>query len=529
MRRRSSRRAPFAGLFAAMALLVAAAPSAAQSVQLAQFGGQAFSDPLYVVGDPGDPSRVFVVERAGTIRVVKDGVTQSTPFLDITSDVDLAHGDLERSDWGLYSMAPAPDYQTSGLFYVFYTSDTSDSTVPLAEYYLRIEEFKRSTNPDIADVDTRRTVLEIPQPSFPGHNGGQLQFGPDGLLYLAVGDGGGGGSPVDNGQITTTPLGKLLRIDPHGTAPFEYSIPADNPFDDGAGPNTDEIYAYGLRNPWRFSFDRVTGDLTVGDVGERAWEEVNFTLAGGGRGANFGWNCFEGTQPFADAPSSCTPLPANHTPPVLEYPNPATGPASVVGGYVIRDGALPSLLGRYVYADTHDVFGGELRTVQLSAGGSSGDSGLGVFATSLVSFGEDACAHIYAAAIEGTVFRLQPSGGPFPCNPQTPVTPEPPSPTPPVTGPPTCRGITATIIGTPGNDVRSGTPGRDVIAGLAGRDRLNGLADNDVICGGAGADLLKGGPAEDTLVGQKGKDTLRGGEGKDACIGGKGADKLASC
>jgi glucose/arabinose dehydrogenase len=527
MGRRCSRRAPFAGLFAAMVLLVAAAPSAAQSVQLAQFGGQPFSEPLYVVGDPGDSSRVFVVERAGTIRVVKNGVTQSTPFLDISSDVDLAHGDLERSDWGLYSMAPAPDYQTSGLFYVFYTRD---STVPPAEYYLRIEEFRRSAvDPDLADVSTRRIVLEIPQPKFPGHNGGQLHFGPDRLLYLAVGDGGGGGTPVDTGQVTTTPLGKLLRINPDGSAPFEYSIPADNPFNDGTGPNTDEIYSYGLRNPWRFSFDRVTGDLTVADVGERAWEEVNFVLAGGGLGANFGWNCFEGTEPFADAPSFCTPLPANHTPPVLEYPNPATAQASIVGGYVIRDGALPSLLGRYVYADTHDVFGGELRTVQLSAGGSSGDSGLGVFAPSLVSFGEDACAHIYAVSIEGAIYRLQPTGGSFPCHPQTALTPEPPSPTPAITAPPTCRGITATVFGTPGNDVRSGTPGRDVIVGLAGRDRLNGLAGDDLICGGAGADLLKGGPAEDTLVGQKGKDTLRGGKGNDACIGGKGADKLASC
>ena len=426
------------GLTALLALLVAVSPAAAQSVQLAPFGGQTFSSPYYVTGDPGDPSRVFVVEGAGTIRLVKNGVTQSTPFLDITSDVD-----LNRSDWGLYSMAAAPDFKTSGLFYVFYTRDSTD---PSAEYYLRIEEFRRSTaNPDIADVSTRRVVLEIPQPQFPGHNGGQLQFGPDGLLYLAVGDDGEGGSPVDNGEDTTTPLGKLLRINPNGTAPFQYSIPPDNPFNDGTGPNADEIYSYGLRNPWRFSFDRATGDLIIGDVGESAWEEVNFTLAGRGRGANFGWNCFEGAQPFTSAPPSCTPPPTNHTPPVLAYANPLMGSASVVGGYVIRDGALPSLLGRYIYADTYTAFGSELRTAQLFAGGSSGDSGLGVFATNVVSFGEDACAHIYVAAIGGSVYRLEPTTGSFPCMPQNPPggsTPGPPL-LQPNTSAPTGKGAAA--------------------------------------------------------------------------------------
>jgi glucose/arabinose dehydrogenase len=415
IRRRSSNRTLALGLIAALALLVGVTPAAAQSVRLVPFGGQTFSSPYYVTGAPGDSRRVFVVEGAGRIRLVKKGVTQSTPFLDITPEVD-----LNRSDWGLYSMALAPDYQTSGRFYVFYTRD---SAAPSADYYLRIEEFRRSTaNPDVADLSTRRIVLEIPQtPQTPntGHNGGQLQFGPDGLLYMSVGDGGEGGSPVDNGQNTRTPLGKLLRINPNGTAPFQYSIPADNPFSDGTGPNADEIYSYGLRNPWRFSFDRATGDLTIGDVGEYAWEEVNFTLASRGRGANFGWNCFEGTQPFAGAPSSCTPPPTNHTPPVLAYPNPSTGSASVVGGYVIRDGALPSLLGRYIYADTYSAFGGQLRTAQLSAGSSSEDSGLGVFATNVVSFGEDACAHIYVAAIGGHVYRLQPTKGKFTCKPQT--------------------------------------------------------------------------------------------------------------
>jgi len=408
-----SHRAIAIGLATAIALLVAVAPAAAQSVQLVPFGGQTFRFPYYVTGAPGDPSRVFVVERDGTIRLVKDGVTQATPFLDISGDVCSYYGCGQES--GLLSMALAPDYAASGLFYVFYTRDSAVST---EQHYLRIEEFRRSAaNPDVADPANRRIVLEIPHLEMVRHNGGQLQFGPDGLLYISVGDAEGAG----NGQSTGTLLGKLLRINPAGTLPGQYSIPADNPFA-GATPGADEIYSYGLRNPYRFSFDHLTGDLTIGDVGQASWEEIDFVPSGAGSGANFGWGCFEGSQPYA---GGCTPPPANHTPPVLEYAHPATGPAAVNGGYVIRDGALPSLLGRYIYADTYDVFGGELRTAQLFAGGSSGNSGLGVFATNVVSFGEDACAHIYVAAIGGTVYRLEPTSGPFPCIPQIPPPPPP--------------------------------------------------------------------------------------------------------
>ncbi|MGE5745993.1 MAG: calcium-binding protein, partial [Solirubrobacterales bacterium] len=198
------------------------------------------------------------------------------------------------------------------------------------------------------------------------------------------------------------------------------------------------------------------------------------------------------------------------------------GPAAVNGGYVIRDGALPALLGRYIYADTYAVFGGELRTAQLTAGGSSGDSGLGVSATNVVSFGEDACAHIYVATLEGTVYRLEPTSGPFPCMPQN----LPAAAVPPALAPPTCKGKPATILGTPGNDVRSGTPGRDVMLGLEGRDRLFGLGGNDVICGAKGKDTLKGGPGNDFLGGQKGDDNLLGNKGKDKLSGKKGRDRL---
>jgi glucose/arabinose dehydrogenase len=536
-----------------LALLVAVAPATAQSVKLAPFGGQTFSAPYYVTGAPGDPSRVFVIEGAGTIRLVKDGAAQSTPFLTIP---EVFTG---CTACGLLSMAFAPDYSTSGMFYVFYTRD---SAVLTEQHYLRVEEFRRSAdNPDVADPASRRVVLEIPHLETVFHNGGQLQFGPDGLLYISVGDGGPQGDPNGNAQSTMTRLGKLLRINPVGTLPGEYSIPPDNPFA-GATPSADEIYSYGLRNPYRFSFDRLTGDLTIGDVGQSSWEEIDFVPSGGARGANFGWNCFEATHPFSGATSSCATSPLNHIQPVLEYPNPVGGSSAVNGGYVIRDGALPSLLGRYIYADTYDVFGGELRTVQLFAGGSSGDAGLGVFATNVVSFGEDACAHIYVAAIGGTVYRLEPTSGPFPCMPQTapgeeplpnPAAPpgaaqpqdaaQPPGAAQPLGPARYCKGLQATIVGTAGNDARTGTSRRDVIVGLRGNDKLSGLAGNDLICGGKGNDTVKGGSGNDQLSGQRGndklygqrgndklsgnagRDTLRGGLGKDILSGGVGMDK----
>ncbi len=205
------------------------------------------------------------------------------------------------------------------------------------------------------------------------------------------------------------------------------------------------------------------------------------------------------------------------------------------GGYVIRDGALPSLLGRYVYADIYDVFGGELRTVQLFAGGSSGDAGLGVFASNVVSFGEDACAHIYVAAIGGTVYRLEPASGPFPCSPQAPPKTEPtpgpaqPPPTPhPSPAAATCSGERATIVGTRGRDVLQGSARRDVIAGLGGNDRLSGLEGNDLICGGNGGDTIRGGAGRDRLRGQTGNDMLSGGQGRDGYAAGPGRDLLRS-
>jgi glucose/arabinose dehydrogenase len=362
--------------------LLGASSASAQSVQLVQFGGQMFNSPYYVTGAPGDPSRVFVVEGGGQIRLVKNGATQATPFLEISGDV-CSSADGCGGESGLFSMALAPDYARSGLFYVFYTRDASPGA-----HVLRIEEFRRSaSNPDLADPGSRRIVLEINHLDAANHNGGQLQFGPDKFLYAATGDGGGGQSA--NAQNLASQLGKLLRIDPHGPT---------------------QIYSSGLRNPYRFSFDRSTGDLAIGDVGEGSWEELDYAPEGGGAGANFGWNCFEGFAVF----SGCA-VP-NHSPPVLVYPNPPSGPAAVIGGFVIRDSALPALAGRYIYGDEAGALGTQLRTAVLQPGGAVGDAALpGVSVGGVSSFGQDACGHIYVASLGGSVSRLEPTAGPFPC------------------------------------------------------------------------------------------------------------------
>jgi glucose/arabinose dehydrogenase len=360
--------------------LLGASTASAQSVKLAPFGGQSYSSPYYVTGAPGDPSRVFVVEGGGEIHLVKNGLTQGTPFLDISTDV-CSSADGCGGESGLFSMALAPDYAASGLLYVFYTRDASGG-----QHFLRIEEWRRSaSNPDVADPGSRRIVLEIPHLDASNHNGGQLQFGPDKFLYAATGDGGSGQSA--NAQNPGSLLGKLLRIDPRGST---------------------QVYSTGLRNPYRFSFDRSTGDLTIGDVGGSAWEEIDFTPEGGGSGANFGWNCFEGKHVLAGCPVP------NHTPPALEYPNGGSG-AAVSGGFVIRDSALPSLRGRYIYADTFNALGGQIRTAVLGPETATGDAPLGLTANGVSSFGQDACGHIYVATLGGTVFRLEPTSGGFPC------------------------------------------------------------------------------------------------------------------
>ena len=251
-----------------------------------------FNDPIYMTSPPGDP-RLFVVERAGTIQVLHGTRTQ---FLDISGRT------TEDGEYGLLSMAFDPNYASNGLFYVFYTGNAAEDGVTGLGH---VDEFHVSSNPNVANAASRRPVLTITRPSATAgnHNGGQLQFGSDGFLYISVGDGGTGGSTAPNLGLLN---GKILRIDPHGTAPGQYSIPPSNPFASSATARQ-EIWASGLRNPWRFSFDQATGDLNIADVGEDSSEEVDLAPAssGLGKGANYGWpGCegFVGSCPGASLP-----------------------------------------------------------------------------------------------------------------------------------------------------------------------------------------------------------------------------------
>jgi glucose/arabinose dehydrogenase len=351
--------------------------AAARGVRLKKVG--TFSSPIFVTAPPGDRHRLFVVERGGTIRVVRDGRKLSAPFLDISSNV---RTDSER---GLLSMAFAPDYKRSGRFYVYFTDKNGD---------IHIQEYRRlGGDANRAAAGSARNLLTIDHREFGNHDGGQLQFGPDGYLYAGVGDGGGAGDPHNHGQSLTTHLAKLLRIDPRHGNP--YSVKG-NPFASRRGAAR-EIWAYGLRNPWRFSFDRSTGDLVIGDVGQDTEEEIDFARRGTGRGANYGWNVFEGRRHYrsGSAPGAVKPrVTHSHS----------AGYCSITGGYVVRDRALGSLYGRYVYGDLCKA---GLRSVKLGrGGGASGDRGVGVSVQELVSFGEDARGRVYAVSLGGVVYRL---------------------------------------------------------------------------------------------------------------------------
>jgi len=351
-----------------------------------------FVSPVYVAAPPGDRRRLFVVEQPGRIMVVRDGTPLAAPFLDIRGLVDFG------GERGLLSVAFPPDYAATRRFYVYYTARSPNGALTIAEY-------RAAPSGDTALPSVQRILLSIPHPRG-NHNGGQLQFGPDGYLWIGTGDGGGAGDPDGAGQRLDTLLGKLLRIDPRGSGSVPYAIPVDNPFY-GQNGRRGEIWAYGLRNPWRFSFDRQTGDLLIGDVGQNAWEEIDFAAAPGrGRGANYGWGCWEGRHAYSgneDEPE-CRPLPSQLAP-VHEYSH--SRGCSVSGGYVVRDPTLPRLNGRYVYGD---YCRNPLWSARLQAPGAQDDRQLGLDVPGLTSFGEDACGHVYAVSADGPVFRLQAEG-----------------------------------------------------------------------------------------------------------------------
>lgn len=375
------------------ALLAFPARAAVEPVLVAS----GLSAPLRVTAPAGDFDRLFVAEQGGRIRIVKDGVLQAGSFLDLSPRIS------SGGERGLLGLAFHPDYARNGRFYVNYT-DTSGNTV--------VSEFRVSAgSPDVANSASERVLLRQPQP-FANHNGGHLAFSPlDGTLYLGFGDGGGGGDPQNLAQSDGTWLGKLLRIDVEGrSAGKEYAVPPDNPWAGRTSP-LPEIWAKGLRNPWRFSFDRATGDLWIGDVGQNAWEEIDWQPASSAGGENYGWRRMEGTHCYTPASGCLVP---GLTLPVLEYPH-ASSPArcSVTGGVVSRGASVPEIAGRYLFAD---YCSGELFSARLLGGAATdarshreewvpaGGRSIGAVA----DIGEDARGDVYVTdGADGEVFRLR--------------------------------------------------------------------------------------------------------------------------
>jgi glucose/arabinose dehydrogenase len=426
--------------------------------------------PVFATSAPGDPDRLFVVEKGGTIKILDlgTGTTNAQNFLTIPS------GQIETDgEQGLLGLAFHPDYATNGKFYIYMTNAAGDIEV---RQYLR-----SSGNPDLADQGSGDLILTIPHPGNSNHNGGWIAFGPDGMLYIAVGDGGGGGDAPNNAQNKGVLLGKMLRIDVDGDdfagdPDRDYAIPDDNPFA-GATPGMGEIWATGLRNPWRPSFDRVTGDLYIADVGQDKREEVNFQPGNSNGGENYGWAVKEGDIPFDPGrPGNPGPNSPALTDPLIDYrhisgPN---GGFSVTGGYVYR-GQSEGMRGVYFYADfasdqiwSFRVVNGKAvdainRTEQFVISGGTIDG--------ITSFGEDGRGNLYIMGIDGEIFLIEPEVG--------------------------------------------AGDGADLIDGGDGRDRILGGVGNDTLRGGADSDTLSGNGQRDRIVGGAGQDFLAGGGGAD--------------
>ena len=323
--------------------------------------------PVAVQSAHDGSGRLFIIEKYGAIRIFKDGQLYSQPFLSIDDRVN-----DDSNEMGLLGLAFDPNYASNGYFYVNYTGNGG---------HTRISRFQ--ANGDVADPNSENVLMIVRQP-FPNHNGGAVVFGPDGYLYLGLGDGGAAGDPFKNGQDTSSLLGKILRIDVNNGDP--YAIPADNPFGN-------EVWAYGLRNPWRFSFDRVTGDLWIGDVGQNAYEEIDFLPAGSPGGANFGWSVMEGNHGYDGEPQPGFLLPA------AEYSHDFG--CSVTGGYVYR-GSLPEWNGIYLYGD---YCSGKIWGLILSNGQWQFQVMFEAGVT-ITSFGEDEAGELYFSSDNGSVYIL---------------------------------------------------------------------------------------------------------------------------
>jgi glucose/arabinose dehydrogenase len=396
---------------ATLLLVLAATPASAQTLTTTPIAN-GLSVPVYVTHAPGDSSRIFIVEKGsgGTGRVrIFDFDSWSLlpdPFLTVT-------GLFTTGERGLLGMAFHPDYDTNGYFYVYSSAPTA---TPGQDHASKITRYTVSSDPNDADESSATPVLRFDQP-FSNHNAGWLGFGPDGYLYIASGDGGSGNDPDGNGQdITDNLLGTILRIDVDtddfpGDAERNYAIPADNPFVGVTGD--DEIFAFGLRNPWRCAFDSATGDLYIADVGQSAREEIN-VLPAGTSGQNFGWRCMEGTQ--CTGLSGCTCNDVALTMPVDQYPHGSTPcSGSVTGGEVYRGCSMPELDGTYFYADYCKNRVWSFKYVNSTVTDKA-ERTSEIQLSSIVGFGRDAFGEVYVCTGGGAVVRIDPASGIADCN-----------------------------------------------------------------------------------------------------------------
>lgn len=421
---------------------------------------QGLDRPIFAGSPPGRPDALFVAEQStGQIKIVdlNTNTVLATPFLDI-DDAQITHD----NEQGLLGVAFDPKYETNGRFYVDLTNENGD---------IEIWRYKRSAgDPDIANPASKHLIMRIDHPAAHNHNGGWIDFGPDGYLYIAVGDGGGGGDPGDDGQTPNSLLGKILRIDVNGDDfagdhSKNYAIPDDNPFVgvDGA----DEVWEWGLRNPWRNSFDSATGDLYVGDVGQNAHEEVDYVAAGTGAGLNFGWNRREGDFPYNGGADD-----SSFTDPIIDLPHDGAGlfgGSTVIGGRVYRGPGGGQ--GLYFFSDlgsnnfwTTRVVNGEATQYVNIADYLRGNV---ADLDSIVSWGVDGSGRLYAVGLDGDLFRFTPS----------------------------------VAAGDAGDDMHGGG-GNDTMFGGAGDDMLDGGHGSDVLNGGLGADTFLFGSVHDSRPGR---------------------------
>ncbi len=418
-----------------------------------------FSSPVAMANS--DDDRLFVVEQEGIIKILEsDGTTLPTPFLDITDRVDSS-----SSEEGLLGLAFHPDYDQNGYFYVNYTNTTGGTR------RTRISRFSVTGNPNVADPSSENILLTVVQPDS-NHNAGDIHFGPDGYLYVPLGDGGGGGDPNNNGQTLTGLLGDISRIDVDsgpgvspdcvGAGTGDYTIPSSNPHVDGPGGLCDEIWASGTRNPWRSSFDRLTGNFYIADVGQSAWEEVNVQPATSAGGENYGWRCYEGNHTYNT--SGCGPI-GDYDFPVFEYSH-SLG-CSITGGYVYRGALYPNMYGRYFFTDYCSGNFWDMVTSNFSVTMHTNLTGFGY-----VSFGEATDGELYVSNLNGNIYHLVDASGPTPTpsatatntatatktsTPTATATSGPPTNTPTATSTP--RPPTATATPTVATPTATGTPG----------------------------------------------------------------------